>query len=222
MTRKRTRPVRRALKWAALTGLVLGVLCLLLIFYADFRIDSRTRGLVYDRPEDIPDNEVGLVLGTSKYRRTGQPNPFFDHRISAALELYRKGKIRKLVISGDNRRKTYNEPRDMRDALVKKGMPEDDIFLDYAGFRTYDSVFRMKEIFGQSRFTVISQEFHNRRAIYIAGALGLTAVGFNAADVGGLSGLKIHARELLARVNALMDIYLKKRPKFLGEKVPIR
>lgn len=222
MAKKRRRPVRRAVGWIARTVIVLGALGLLLILGADRYVDVRTRGLVYDRPEAVPANEVGLVLGTSKYRRSGRPNPFFDHRLSAAAELYRRGKIRKLVISGDNGRKSYNEPRDMRDALVKMGIPEGDLYLDYAGFRTYDSVYRMKEIFGLSRFTVISQEFHNRRAITIARALGLTAVGFNAADVGGLSGLKVRVRESLARVNALVDIFSKKKPRFLGDKVPIR
>ncbi len=217
--KKRARTIRMILTRAVPAGLAL---TLILVLFVNHWIDSRTNGSIYDSSDAIPANRVGLVLGTSRYLRSRRPNPYFDNRIAAAVELYGKGKIRKLVISGDNRRSSYNEPRDMKDALVKNGIPGDDIFLDYAGFRTYDSVFRLKEIFGQSRFTVISQEFHNRRAIYIAEALGLDAVGFNARDVGGASGLKIRVRELLARVNAVLDVLVRKRPKFLGERIEIR
>lgn len=216
--KKRARKIRKILKWAVLVGLALSPI---LILSVNYWISSRTNDSVFDSSDTIPENEVGLVLGTSKYLRSRQPNPYFDYRIAAAVELYGKGKIRKLVISGDNSHKNYNEPRDMKEELVKKGIPDDDIFLDYAGFRTYDSVFRLKEVFGQSRFTVISQEFHNRRAIYIARALGMDAIGFNARDVGGASGLRIHAREWLARVNALLDVFFRKSPKFLGERIAI-
>jgi len=126
-----------------------------------------------------------------------------------------------LVISGDNGRKGYNEPQDMKEALVGRGVPAEAIYLDYAGFRTYDSVVRMEKIFGQESFTVISQEFHNRRAVYIAQALGLDAVGYNAADVAAYAGMKTRLREKLARVRMFMDLWTGKTPKFLGEPVEI-
>lgn len=126
-----------------------------------------------------------------------------------------------LVISGDNGRKGYNEPQDMKEALVGRGVPAGAIYLDYAGFRTYDSVVRMEKIFGQESFTVISQEFHNRRAVYIAQALGLDAVGYNAADVAAYAGMKTRLREKLARVRMFMDLWTGKTPKFLGEPVEI-
>lgn len=217
--RKRKRVIWLVMTRAVPAGLALAAI---LVLGANSWVDGRTEDAVYDSSDAIQANRVGLVLGTSKYLRSRRPNPYFDNRIAAAVELYGKGKVRKLVISGDNRHSSYNEPRDMKQELVKRGIPDADIFLDYAGFRTYDSVFRLKEIFGQSRFTVISQEFHNRRAIFIAAALGLEAVGFNARDVGGASGLKVHARERLARVNAVLDVLLRKRPRFLGEKIEIR
>jgi SanA protein len=109
----------------------------------------------------------------------------------------------------------------MKDELIKRGIPENKIYLDYAGFRTYDSVYRMKEIFGQNRFTIISQGFHNQRAVYIASALHLDAVGFNAKDVNAYNGFKTKVREKLARVKVIIDFALKTKPKFLGEKIII-
>jgi SanA protein len=109
----------------------------------------------------------------------------------------------------------------MKAELVKLGVPAEKIYLDYAGFRTYDSVYRLRDIFGQSSFTVISQEFHNRRAIYIAQELGLQAVGFNANDVDAYNGFKTQLREKFARVKVFIDLLMNKKPKFLGEKIKI-
>lgn len=153
--------------------------------------------------------------------RSGRPNAYFYNRVDAAAALYHAGKVEYLVISGDNGRKGYNEPQDMKEALVGRGVPAEAIYLDYAGFRTYDSVVRMEKIFGQESFTVISQEFHNRRAVYIAQALGLDAVGYNAADVAAYAGMKTRLREKLARVRMFMDLWTGKTPKFLGEPVEI-
>ena len=159
--------------------------------------------------------------GTSRTVRSGRPNAYFYNRVDAAAALYHAGKVEYLVISGDNGRKGYNEPQDMKEALVGRGVPAGAIYLDYAGFRTYDSVVRMEKIFGQESFTVISQEFHNRRAVYIAQALGLDAVGYNAADVAAYAGMKTRLREKLARVRMFMDLWTGKTPKFLGEPVEI-
>jgi SanA protein len=125
------------------------------------------------------------------------------------------------VISGDNGRQGYNEPQEMKEELVKLGVPPDKIYLDYAGFRTYDSVCRLRDIFGQRSFTVISQEFHNRRAVFIAHSLGLKAVGFNAKDVDAYMGFKTQAREKLARVKMFVDLLIHTKPKYLGSKIEI-
>jgi SanA protein len=153
--------------------------------------------------------------------KSGGPNLYFVYRINAAVTLYESGKITNIIISGDNSRKEYNEPQNMKDELIKRAVPADKIYLDYAGFRTYDSVYRMKEIFGQSSFTIISQEFHNQRALYIANALQIEAVGFNAKDVDSYNGFKTKVREKLARVKLMLDLIFGKKPKFLGEKITI-
>ena len=185
-------------------------------------INKTTEKQIYNDINLIPHNKVGLVLGTSKHLSSGRFNLYFAYRIDAAVELYKAGKIDFFVVSGDNSRKDYNEPLDMRNALVSRGIPENKIFLDYAGFRTYDSVIRMDIIFGQTEFTIISQEFHNQRAIYIANRLGLNAVVFNAKDVDVYNGFKTKLREKFARVKVFVDFLFGKEPRFLGESIEIK
>ena len=199
----------------SLLGFVIG-LC-------NFWVERSTQKQVYSNASIIPSNDVGLVLGTSKYTSRGFENPYFAHRIQAAVLLYKQGKIKHLLVSGDNRLKEYNEPRFMLKALIEKGIPEKDITMDFAGFRTLDSVVRSKKVFGQSRITIISQKFHNQRALFLANHRAIQAIGFNAKDVPLTSSLKTRIREPLARCKAILDILiLNKQPKFLGEKVIIQ
>ncbi|MDU1904228.1 MAG: ElyC/SanA/YdcF family protein [Dysgonomonas sp.] len=197
------------------------VFCILL--FANWKIPHDTKNYIYDNTDSIPTQKAALVLGASKYLRSGHINPYFNNRIKAAAELYKAGKVQAFVVSGDNGHKTYNEPADMRDALIELGVPENVIYLDYAGFRTLDSVVRMSKIFGQDSFIVVSQEFHNERAIFLAQYYGLNAYGYNAKDV-GLARLsyKTIIREKFARVKVFVDIVLNKKPKFLGEPVEIK
>ena len=191
------------------------------VIVCDTVINKTTNDLVYNDVNRIPYNKVGLILGTSKYLKSGQKNLYFANRIDAAVKLYKAEKVDFFVISGDNSRKTYNEPLDMKNELISQGVPESKIFLDYAGFRTYDSVIRMNKIFGQTSFTIISQEFHNKRAIYIAKRLGLNSIGFNAKDVSAYNGFKTKVREKFARVKVFIDFLIHKKPKFLGERIEI-
>jgi SanA protein len=208
----------KILKWAFVAGLTVSAT---LIIFMNHRINRQTKNSIFECVEVIPENKVGLLLGTSKLLKSGSPNQYFFNRITAAVRLFEAGKIEFIVVSGDNSRKCYNEPRDMKDELVKRGIPENKIYLDYAGFRTFDSMYRMKEIFGQTRFTVISQKFHNQRAIYIANSLGLNTIGYNAKDVDAYNGFKTKLRERFARVKVLIDLMTNKKPKFLGERIII-
>lgn len=185
-------------------------------------IDYKAKGKTYDSVQEIPYNKVGLVLGTVKSLINGQTNLYYTYRVNAAVALYEAGKIDFVLISGDNGSKDYDEPSDFKNDLIKKGIPEERIFLDYAGFRTLDSVVRAKEIFGQTSITIISQKFHNQRAIYLAQDHGIKAIAYNAKDVTGKYGLKTRMREYLARVNATMDVIFNKSPKFLGDKIEIK
>lgn len=201
--------------------IVIALLCTITIIVCNQKVKGYADSKTYTEVTTIPRNDVGLLLGTSPKLKNGNNNLYFDYRILAAAELYKAGKIRYILISGDNRKKDYNEPEEMKEALMQKGVPEGVIYLDYAGFRTLDSVVRAQEVFGQSRLTVISQRFHNERAIYLAGKNGIDAIGYNAKDVNAYAGIKTNARELLARVKMFIDLAIDKQPHFLGEKIVI-
>ncbi len=184
-------------------------------------VEWSTDGDVFEDIRKVPENQVGLVLGTSKHAKEGGDNLFFTYRMEAAVELFRAGKIQHILVSGDNHTKWYNEPSSMKKVLMKKGIPSEKIHLDYAGFRTLDSVIRSKKIFGQDSITIVSQDFHAERAVFLAQKNGIKAVGYSAKDLsqGGLQST--HLREYLARVRAVIDVIIGKEPKFLGKKVPI-
>lgn len=214
----KTRPSKKTVRN---TLLLTPLLLLLFVLRSNLAIEYTTRDLTYNSPEEIVKNKVGLVLGTSKYLRDGRTNLFFLYRVEAAVKLFKQGKIDYILVSGDNRHVSYNEPKEFREELLKRGIPKDQIILDFAGFRTLDSMVRAKEVFGLEKVTVISQEFHNERAIYIGRKFGLEAIGYNAEDVSGYSGFKVKTREALARTKVFLDLFLNVQPKFLGEQIPI-
>lgn len=195
--------------------------CLAALVVCNRQIGKNASGKVFTRPDRIPYNRTGLVLGTTPKLNDGRPNLYFEYRMDAAAALYQAGKVKYLIISGDNHLHTYNEPEEMKKSLLARGVPQEALYLDYAGLRTLDSVRRAKEIFGQDSLTIISQRFHNERAIYLADAYGLQAVGYNAKDVHTYAGLKTRIRELFARVKVFVDLVTCKQPKHLGEKIPI-
>ena len=207
------------LQWGLLI-LIFGML--LVVIAADYTIQKSTNTFVYSDVNNIPYRKTALLLGTAKHVKNGNINHYYINRITATVALYKANKIDFIVISGDNSKDSYNEPEDMKNDLVQRGVPADKIYLDYAGFRTYDSIVRMNKIFGQTSFTVISQEFHNRRAIYIAQKKGLEAVGFNADDVSVAYGFKTQVREKLARVDVFVDLLNRTEPKFLGDPIEIK
>jgi len=205
--------------WPA-AGIIM-VSCIILILRMNDRVSDNTRIYLYQDASLIPCNRAGVLLGTSKYIRRGVINEFWQNRIDAAVILYHSGKIRYLIISGDNSTAYYNEPFAMKKELVRCGIPDSVIFPDYAGFCTFDSMIRAYKVFGQSSFTVISQEFHNQRAVYIARHYGIGAIGFNAKGVPAWYGLRTNLREKLARVKMFIDLWMEKQPRFLGEKIRI-
>ncbi|PYK92351.1 MAG: protein SanA [Verrucomicrobia bacterium] len=187
-------------------------------FAANIVITHAAKGKTYSDVTLIPHQRVGLVLGSPKRVADGRLNLFFLGRVKAAAELYRQGKVDYLLASGDNG-PGDDEPADLKSGLISQGVPAEKVYLDYAGFRTLDSVVRAKEVFGQTQITIISQEFQNQRAIFIANHSRLDAIGFNAPDV--FSGRTV-IRESLARVKAVLDVYLfHTQPRFRERTVAI-
>ena len=209
----------KILFYTIIAGAILSVISIILANYTTNTTNTTTATSVYESLDEVPECKSALLLGTSKHLRSGVINPYFAYRIYAAVELFNSGKISYIVISGDNSRKDYNEPQDMKDALVGKGIPANKIVLDYAGFNTYDSVHRMNKIFSQDKFIIISQKFHNQRAVYIAKSAGLEAYGYNAQNVDRYLGFKVNMREKLARVKMFLDLIINREPHFLGDKI---
>lgn len=165
----------------------------------------------------LPSTRVALVLGCSRQLSDGRTNLFFERRIQAAAELFRAGQVQYLLLSGDNSRVGYDEPSDMRRALLAAGVPASRIVLDHAGFRTLDSVLRAKQVFGLRELIVVSQRFHGERAVYLARAHGMRAWAYAAADVGGPEGLRVRLREVISRLAAVLDVrILHTTPRFPG------
>lgn len=197
------------------------VITIISVLSIDYYISKQTSEKIYTQVNKIPPNKVGLLLGTSKYLSSGHINLYYKYRIEAVTKLYRSGKIKFILISGDNGSKSYNEPELMKQDLVENNIPEANIFLDYAGFRTLDSVLRAQKIFGQNTFTVISQEFHNERALYLAHHFNIEAIAYNAKDVKLNYGFKTQLREKLARCKMMLDLLFKVEPKYLGDPIKI-
>ncbi|HWA35924.1 MAG TPA: ElyC/SanA/YdcF family protein [Cyclobacteriaceae bacterium] len=203
--------------------LSLALLSVLLIL-GNMWVVSSTQASIFSDYSLVPSNPVGLVLGTSSRLANGMPNAFFDHRMQTAADLYHLRKISHIIVSGDNRTKFYNEPMEMKRALVKLGVPDSVITLDYAGLRTLDSVIRSKEIFGQNHITIITQPFHSYRALFISHYFDIDAVALVAPspDPDQQPSVKVYLREYLARAKAILDLYiLKTSPRHLGDKEPI-
>lgn len=203
-------------------ALLLGVFGLLaavaLIFWADRAAVKAAEGKLFNDPAEVPETPVALVFGCSKTFQ-GRQNLYFKYRIEAAVKLWDAGKVKCFIVSGDNHSHGYNEPHDMRDALVEAGVPGEKIVCDHAGLRTLDSVVRAKEIFGVDQVILISQKFHNERAAYLAESVGLEVVGLNAQSVTGPAARKTDSREKLARVKMWLDVnVLRTDPKFGGKR----
>lgn len=210
------------LKLGAIGGGVLAAVVLAAIFGCEWWISRAAKGRCFDEADQVPEAPVAVVLGACPRLADGRANLFFLPRLESAAALFKAGRVKALIVSGDNGTRGYDEPTEMKRLLVQMGVPEARIVCDYAGFRTLDSVVRAKEVFGQTRVVFVSQRFHNERAIYLARTAGMEAHGLNAQDVSVAIAPKTFLRERLACVKAVLDVtVLGTQPKFLGEKIAV-
>lgn len=172
--------------------------------------------------EEVPPANLDciLVLGCGVYT-DGTPTPMLRSRMTRAVELYQAGWADKLLLSGDNSREDYNEVAAMKTLALEGGVPEEDIVLDHAGFSTYDSLYRAREVFQVKRLVIVTQEYHLSRALYLADALGLEAWGVAAAPRNDAGQIMRDAREILARDKAILWAILQPEPRFLGDPIPL-
>lgn len=168
--------------------------------------------------DDVPARPVAIVFG-AEVRRNGTPSAVLRDRLETAVSLYKRGKVEKLLMSGDNRFVDYNEPEAMRRYALGLGVPDADIVLDYAGRRTYDTCYRAKEIFGVKSAVLVTQRFHLPRALFLCNAFGMDAVGVESENFYYLKRLRVYwnLRELLASVQSVGDVYLFKPLPVLGK-----
>ncbi len=192
------------------------------VVFCNLLVSISAKNQVFQASDDLPANMVGVVLGTSKNVAPNRPNAHFITRVEAAAELFRTGKVQHLLVSGSSEA-YYNEPKDMLQALNRLGVPKTAITQDASGFRTLDSVVRAKKIFGQHRYTIITDDFHVTRAVFLAERHGQDVIGFAAPGVNLQQSAKSRVREVFARVKAVLDIYVfDTQPKELGDPEPIR
>jgi len=188
--------------------IICGALLLALIL-TSLIIKLKTDSYIYRDIDKVPKVQVAVILGASILKNNSL-SPILRERVDRAEELYRVGKVTKILVTGDNGTFAYNEVSSMQKYLLKNHIPEKDIFLDHAGFDTYSSMYRARNIFFADSMIVVSQSFHLPRAIFIARALGMTAYGLQADQ--GYYLFKNYIRELLANVKAVFDLFFQRTP----------
>ncbi|MBS0539262.1 MAG: YdcF family protein [Proteobacteria bacterium] len=197
------------------------LLLALLAWAAERRLDRLAAPYITDDPARLPAMDVALVLGAAPIGPEGGPNRYFEYRLDAAAALWKSGKVKYLLVSGDNRRPDYDEPTAMRDGLVKRGVPAAAIYRDFAGVRTWDSMQRARQVFGQARVIVVSQRFHLARALFLARESGQEAWGFEARDVARAYSLLTELRRYPSALRAYWDVWVETPPHHGGRPVAI-
>ena len=172
-----------------------------------------------DECEEITEVDCIIVLGAAVWG--DKPSPMLEDRLLEGIELYQKGVSKKIIMSGDHGQNEYDEVNIMKQFAIEKGIPSEDIFMDHAGFSTYDSIYRSKEIFGAKKIIIVTQEYHLYRALHIANRLGIEAYGVGADPRQYVGAFNREVREILARNKDFVKCIIKPNPKYLGDKIPI-
>ncbi|MBE6718521.1 MAG: SanA protein [Ruminococcaceae bacterium] len=207
------RTIKRIIIISAIIFAVLFVIALGINFYV---VKSTEKQIAKEFSTDF---DCILVLGAGV--KNGNPKPMLEHRLDYAIELYNKGVSSKIIMSGDHGRKDYDEVNVMKNYAIEKGVPSEDIFMDHAGFSTYESIYRARDIFKVKRMVIVTQEYHLYRALYIANQFGIEAVGY-ASDPRTYSGqLYRELREIIARDKDFLYCIFKPKPTYLGNAIPV-
>ena len=205
--------------------LISAILCIVTIIYAasvNRHIVKSTEEAIYSHNDEIGETSADciLILGCGVYS-DGTPSPMLADRLKTGIELYKKGAAPKIIMSGDHGRENYDEVNVMKQYAIESGVPSEDIFMDHAGFSTYESVYRAKEIFCIDSLIIVTQEYHLSRALYIADRFDLEAIGVSA-DLRAYSGQSMRdKREFIARNKDFLSCIFKPKPTFLGEEIPV-
>lgn len=220
MARQKKTLRKKRIKRILLTVCGLITLGVISFFAIQIHMKQTTKAYIFSDVSEFEVCDAVMVLGASVYS-SGRPSPLLADRLDKGYELYVSGKAKKILVSGDHGQSNYDEVNSMRNYLLEKGAPREDIFMDHAGFNTYDSMYRAKEVFRVETLLISTQEFHINRAVYIARKLGITAFGYPGEDKEAYGMRYLNARESLARVKAFWDTAIRREPKYLGDAIPI-
>ena len=204
----------------AVTVVCAAFLCAATFIGVQIYIVRSAKNFILTDVTNAPECDAVMVLGAKVYSN-GKPSPLLRDRLDYGYEIYTQGKVKKILLSGDHGQTEYDEVNVMRDYLLERGVPREDIFMDHAGFNTYDSMYRAKAIFGIGSLLVSTQDFHMARSVYIARKLGIDAYGYPCEDKPIYAMGKMKLRESLARVKAVFDVTVKRNPQYLGDAIPI-
>ena len=217
---KPVRDKRKLIKQIALflcCAIIFGILSFSVI---QIYIVQSTKEYLISEVNDAPVCDAVIVLGAYVYN-SGTPSPVLRDRLDYGYEMYKQGKAQKILVSGDHGRENYDEVNVMKEYLIRKGVPGEDIFMDHAGFNTYDSMYRARDIFQIENLLISTQKFHMSRSLYIARSLGINAYGYPCEDKAMYRMAYLNTRESVARVKAFLDVLVNRNPKFLGDVIPI-
>jgi len=219
MKKNNKRKSRKILKRIIIWVVCIAIIGILFFFGVQIYIAQSTKDYLISDVSEAPESDAVMILGAMVYS-SGKPSPVLKTRLDYGYELYIQGKAKKILVSGDHGRVNYDEVNVMKDYLMEKGVPREDIFMDHAGFNTYDSMYRAKAIFQIETLLICTQDFHIGRSLYIARKLGIDAYGYPCEDDTAYKTYN-NMRESLARVKAVFDVIIKRKPKYLGEQIPI-
>ena len=211
--------MNKTLKKILISLLIMIFIGLLIILGINFYVKNNTKQSIVSINELNKDYDAILVLGAGL--RNGKPSPVLKDRLDTAYEVYESGAANKIIVSGDHGTKTYDEVNVMKDYLINKGVPSENIFMDHAGFSTYDSIYRAKEIFQAKKIVIVTQEFHLYRSLYVASKFSLEAKGVSATLRHYTGETTFELREILARDKDFIKTIFKPEPKYLGDAIPV-
>lgn len=211
---------KRIIQFLIICALLGIIFCILILLHSNKVVSSYSEGNIFDINDELPQVQAIMILGSRVYAN-GKMSDILKDRVDTAIRIYKRGDAPKILMSGDNGQETYDEVNTVRTYLIAQGIPAEDIFLDHAGFDTYDSMYRARDIFKVNSLLISTQDFHLPRAIYLAQNLGIEAYGVSADRHEYIGVARSEFREKLARVKAWFNIVLKSQPKYLGEEIPI-
>ena len=213
--------MKRRIKRFFIILILAAVLLATAVFVPNFIVIKKTESNIVTLEEaaELSDVDCAVILGAGV--REGKPTPMLRDRLLVGIDLYKSGAVKKLIMSGDHGSTDYDEVNIMKSFAVDRGVPDEDIFMDHAGFSTYETIYRAREIFEADNIIIVSQKYHLYRALYIAEKLGIKSVGVSA-DLDTYRGqTKRDLREILARDKDFFKCIFKPKPTYLGDKIPV-